>query len=341
MALVEPKNTIEVLKDTGFSFKKSLGQNFLIDESVLRKIIDAACLTKDDCVLEIGPPDRTDEAEPEETENQVPAAEEKPSPEEQKAESADGKMDENAREPESGSERLSEPSKEGSILFEALSEAAGRVVAVELDNRLIPILRENLAGRENVTVIQGDILRTDIRKLSEEFCGGKPFKAVANLPYSVTTPALLKLLDESAPILSATLMVQKEVAERMMADPGTKAYGALSLAVQYRAEISVAANVPRNCFIPRPEVDSQVVHLQCFPEPPVRTEDPELMFRLIRASFNERRKTLVNGLANGKIGYTKEEITRAVEALGKGEAVRGETLSLEDFARLADLFIRA
>ena len=285
MALVEPKNTIEVLKDTGFSFKKSLGQNFLIDESVLRKIIDAACLTKDDCVLEIGPGIGT--------------------------------------------------------MTEALSEAAGRVIAVELDNRLIPILRENLAGRENVTVIQGDILRTDIRKLSEEYCGGKPFKAVANLPYSVTTPALLKLLDENAPILSATLMVQKEVAERMMADPGTKAYGALSLAVQYRAEISVAANVPRNCFIPRPEVDSQVVHLQCFPEPPVRTEDPELMFRLIRASFNERRKTLVNGLANGKIGYTKEEITRAVEALGKGEAVRGETLSLEDFARLADLFIRA
>jgi 16S rRNA (adenine1518-N6/adenine1519-N6)-dimethyltransferase len=285
MALVEPKNTIEVLKDTGFSFKKSLGQNFLIDESVLRKIIDAACLTKDDCVLEIGPGIGT--------------------------------------------------------MTEALSEAAGRVIAVELDNRLIPILRENLAGRENVTVIQGDILRTDIRKLSEEYCGGKPFKAVANLPYSVTTPALLKLLDESAPILSATLMVQKEVAERMMADPGTKAYGALSLAVQYRAEISVAANVPRNCFIPRPEVDSQVVHLQCFPEPPVRTEDPELMFRLIRASFNERRKTLVNGLANGKIGYTKEEITRAVEALGKGEAVRGETLSLEYFARLADLFIRA
>ena len=285
MALVEPKNTIEVLKDTGFSFKKSLGQNFLIDESVLRKIIDAARLTKDDCVLEIGPGIGT--------------------------------------------------------MTEALSEAAGRVIAVELDNRLIPILRENLAGRENVTVIQGDILRTDIRKLSEEYCGGKPFKAVANLPYSVTTPALLKLLDENAPILSATLMVQKEVAERMMADPGTKAYGALSLAVQYRAEISVAANVPRNCFIPRPEVDSQVVHLQCFPEPPVRTEDPELMFRLIRASFNERRKTLVNGLANGKIGYTKEEITRAVEALGKGEAVRGETLSLEDFARLADLFIRA
>ncbi|MBR3436652.1 MAG: 16S rRNA (adenine(1518)-N(6)/adenine(1519)-N(6))-dimethyltransferase RsmA [Lachnospiraceae bacterium] len=282
MALVDPKNTIEVLKDTGFSFKKSLGQNFLIDESVLRKIIDAACLTKEDCVLEIGPGIGT--------------------------------------------------------MTEALSEAAGRVIAVELDNRLIPILRENLRGRENVTVIQGDILRTDIRKLSEEHCGGKPFKAVANLPYSVTTPALLKLLDETAPILSATLMVQKEVAERMMADPGTKAYGALSLAVQYRAEISVAANVPRNCFIPRPEVDSQVVHLQCFPEPPVRTEDPELMFRLIRASFNERRKTLVNGLSNGKIGYSKEEILRAVAALGKGEAVRGETLSLQDFTRLADLF---
>ena len=155
----------------------------------------------------------------------------------------------------------------------------------------------------------------------------------------MTTPALLKLLAEDAPILSATLMVQKEVAERMMAKPGTKAYGALSLAVQYRAEISVAANVPRNCFIPRPEVDSQVVHLECFTEPPVRTEDPELMFRLIRASFNERRKTLTNGLANGKIGYSKEEITRAVTALGKGEAVRGETLSLEDFARLADIFI--
>ena len=282
MALVEPQNTIEVLKDTGFSFKKSLGQNFLIDESVLRKIIDAACLTKEDCVLEIGPGIGT--------------------------------------------------------MTEALSEAAGRVIAVELDNRLIPILEENLRGRENVTVIQGDILKTDIRKLSEEYCGGKPLKAVANLPYSVTTPALLKLLSEDAPILSATLMVQKEVAERMMADPGTKAYGALSLAVQYRTEISVAANVPRNCFIPRPEVDSQVVHLQCYAEPPVQTEDADLMFRLIRASFNERRKTLVNGLANGKIGYSKEEIARAVAALGKGEAVRGETLSLEDFAKLADIF---
>ena len=282
MALVEPKNTIEVLKETGFSFKKSLGQNFLIDESVLRRIIEAAELTKDDNVLEIGPGIGT--------------------------------------------------------MTEALSEASGHVYAVELDNRLIPILKENLKDKDNVTVIQGDILRTDLQKLSEEYCGGRPLKAVANLPYSVTTPALLKLLSEDAPILSATLMVQKEVAERMMAEPGTKAYGALSLAVQYRAEISVAANVPRNCFIPRPEVDSQVVHLKCFTEPPVRTEDPELMFRLIRASFNERRKTLVNGLANGKIGYTKEAITEAVAALGKGEAVRGETLSLEDFARLADIF---
>ena len=283
MALVESENTIEVLQRTGFSFKKSLGQNFLIDPLVLQRIIDAAELTKDDCALEIGPGIGT--------------------------------------------------------MTEALSEAAGQVVAVELDNRLIPILAENLRGRENVTVIHGDILKTDLRALSQEYCGGRPLKAVANLPYSVTTPALLKLLAEDAPILSATLMVQKEVAERMMAKPGTKAYGALSLAVQYRAEISVAANVPRNCFIPRPEVDSQVVHLKCFTEPPVRTEDPELMFRLIRASFNERRKTLVNGLANGKIGYSKEEIARAVAALGKGEAVRGETLSLEDFARLADIFI--
>ena len=282
MALVEPKNTIEVLKETGFSFKKSLGQNFLIDESVLHRIIEAAELTKDDDVLEIGPGIGT--------------------------------------------------------MTEALSEAAGHVYAVELDNRLIPILKENLKDRENVTVIHGDILRTDLQALSKEYCGGRPLKAVANLPYSVTTPALLKLLAEDAPILSATLMVQKEVAERMMAEPGTKAYGALSLAVQYRAEITVAANVPRNCFIPRPEVDSQVVHLRCFPEPPVRTEDPELMFRLIRASFNERRKTLVNGLMNGRIGYTKEEIAEAVAALGKGEAVRGETLSLEDFARLADIF---
>ena len=282
MALVESENTIEVLRRTGFSFKKSLGPNFLIDPLVLQRIIDAACLTEDDCALEIGPGIGT--------------------------------------------------------MTEALSEAAGRVVAVELDNRLIPILEENLRGCENVTIVHGDILKTDLRKLSEEYCDGKPFKAVANLPYSVTTPALLKLLSEDAPITSATLMVQKEVAERMMAKPGTKAYGALSLAVQYRAEISVAANVPRNCFIPRPEVDSQVVHLQCFSEPPVRTEDSELMFRLIRASFNERRKTLVNGLSNGKIGYSKEEILRAVGALGKGEAVRGEMLSLEDFARLADIF---
>ena len=282
MALVESENTIEVLRRTGFSFKKSLGQNFLIDPGVLERIIDAAELTKEDCALEIGPGIGT--------------------------------------------------------MTEALSEAAGRVIAVELDNRLIPILEENLQSRENVTVIHGDILKTDLQALSEEYFGGKPFKAVANLPYSVTTPALLKLLEEDAPILSATLMVQKEVAERMMAKPGTKAYGALSLRVQYRSEISVAANVPRNCFIPRPEVDSQVVHLACYKEPPVETEDPELMFRLIRASFNERRKTLVNGLSNGKIGYSKEEILRAVTALGKGENVRGEPLSLEDFARLADIF---
>ena len=285
MALVEPKNTIEVLKDTGFSFKKSLGQNFLIDGTVLQKIIDAANLTKDDYVLEIGPGIGT--------------------------------------------------------MTEALSEAAGHVIAVELDNRLIPILRENLRDRDNVTVIQGDILKTDIRKISEEYCGGALLKAVSNLPYSVTTPAILKLLSEDAPILSATVMVQKEVAERMMAKPGTKAYGALSLAVQYRAEASVAANVPRNCFIPRPEVDSQVVHLQCYTEPPVRTEDPELMFRLIRLSFNERRKTLVNGLQNGKLGYPKEAIQKAVAELGKGEAVRGETLSIEEFARLADILKRS
>lgn len=280
--LGNPKNTIEIIQKYEFMFQKKFGQNFLIDTHVLEKIISAAGITKDDCVLEIGPGIGT--------------------------------------------------------MTQYLAENAGHVVAVEIDRNLIPILKETLADYNNVTVINEDILRVDIKALAEEYNGGKPIKVVANLPYYITTPIIMGLFESGAPIDNITVMVQKEVADRMQVGPGSKDYGALSLAVQYYAEPYIVANVPPNCFIPRPNVGSAVIRLTRHAKPPVEVKDKDLMFRLIRASFNQRRKTLQNGLSNAQdLSFSKEEIAAAIESLGLSPSVRGETLTLAQFAALSDV----
>ena len=218
-----------------------------------------------------------------------------------------------------------------------LACAARKVVAVEIDKALIPILEDTLSDYDNARVINNDVLKVDIAKLAEEENGGKPIKVVANLPYYITTPIIMGLFENHVPIKSITVMVQKEVADRMQVGPGTKDYGALSLAVQYYAKPYIVANVPPNCFMPRPKVGSAVIRLERYEEPPVKVKDEKLMFRIIRASFNQRRKTLANGLKNSaELDYAKEEIEAAIEALGRGASIRGEALTLEEFAKLAD-----
>lgn len=219
-----------------------------------------------------------------------------------------------------------------------LACAAREVVAVEIDKALIPILEDTLSSYDNVTVINEDVLKLDIVKLAQERNGGKPIKVVANLPYYITTPIIMGLFESHVPVQSITVMVQKEVADRMQVGPGTKDYGALSLAVQYYAKPYIAANVPPNCFMPRPKVGSAVIRLECHEEPPVQVEDEKLMFRIIRASFNQRRKTLANGLKNSpEISLSREEIEQAIAELGKGASVRGEALNLEEFATLSNI----
>ncbi len=280
--LGNPKNTIEIIQKYEFMFQKKFGQNFLIDTHVLEKIISAAGITKNDCVLEIGPGIGT--------------------------------------------------------MTQYLAENAGHVVAVEIDRNLIPILKETLADYDNVTVINEDILRVDIKALAEEYNGGKPIKVVANLPYYITTPIIMGLFESGVPIDNITVMVQKEVADRMKEGPGSKDYGALSLAVQYYAEPEIVANVPPNCFIPRPNVGSAVIRLTRHKEMPVEVKDPALMFKIIRASFNQRRKTLQNGLGNApELPYTKEQIAAAIAEMGLTPTIRGETLSLAQFAQLSDI----
>lgn len=220
-----------------------------------------------------------------------------------------------------------------------LACAAREVVAIEIDKMLIPILQDTLSGYDNVTIINEDVLKVDIRKLAEEKNGGRPVKVVANLPYYITTPIIMGLFENHVPLHSITIMVQKEVADRMRMGPGTKDYGALSLAVQYYAEPYLVANVPQNCFMPRPKIGSAVIKLTVHEKPPVTVKDERLMFRLIRASFNQRRKTLANGLNNSpELHYSKEQIAQAIEILGMGPSVRGETLTLEQFAVLSDAF---
>ena len=280
--LGNPKNTIEILQKYNFQFQKKFGQNFLIDPHVLEKIVDAAEITPEDVVLEIGPGIGT--------------------------------------------------------MTQYLCERAGKVVAVEIDRNLIPILKDTLKAYENVEIRNEDILKADIGKIAEEN-GGRPLKVVANLPYYITTPILMSLLESRTPIQSITVMIQKEVADRMMSGPGSKEYGALSLGVQYYSKPELMANVPPNCFIPRPNVGSAVIRLSIYPEPEVAVKDEKLLFRLIRASFNQRRKTLQNGLANSQeLSFSKEEIAEAIASLGVSPTVRGEALSLAQFAALADYF---
>lgn len=274
-----PQNTIAVLQKHHFSIQKKYGQNFLIDPKVLERIISAAEITKEDCVLEIGPGLGT--------------------------------------------------------MTQRLAEHARRVVAVEIDNNLIPILEENLSGYDNVEIIHADILKVDIGRIAEEKNDGRPIKVAANLPYYITTPIVMRLLEGDVPLQSVTVMVQKEVAQRMQASPGTKDYGALSLAVQYYARPEVVANVPPNCFIPRPGVGSCVIRLTKYEHPPVDAGDERFMFALIRASFNQRRKTLVNGLTGAAdLNLTRERVLAALEQTGLPEQVRGEALTLEEFAAL-------
>lgn len=276
-----PSNTIEVLQKYNFNFQKKFGQNFLIDTHVLEKIIDASEITKDDCVLEIGPGIGT--------------------------------------------------------MTQYLAESAREVIAVEIDKALIPILGDTLKEYDNVTIINDDILKVDINRIVQEKNNGQPIKVVANLPYYITTPIIMGLFESHVPLKSITIMVQKEVADRMQVGPGTKDYGALSLAVQYYAKPEIVANVPPNCFIPRPNVGSAVIRLTRYEEPPVKADDERFMFNLIRASFNQRRKTLVNGLQNGGLGLSKEKILDALEEMNLPATIRGEALTLEQFAQLSNI----
>lgn len=283
--LSNPQKTIETIKKYEFTFQKKFGQNFLIDEHVIDKILRAADITEEDVVLEIGPGFGT--------------------------------------------------------MTQYMAERAKEVIAVEIDKSLIPILNETLAEYDNVTIINDDILKVDLNALAAGKNGGRPFKVVANLPYYITTPIIMGIFEKHVPVSSVTVMVQKEVADRMQSGPGTKDYGALSLAVQYYAKPYIAANVPPNCFMPRPNVGSAVIRLTRWENPPVTVSDEHLMFQLIRASFNQRRKTLQNGIHNSpELSFTKEQVVTALEEMGLSATIRGEALTLEQFAQLTDLLYK-
>ena len=295
--LIDPKVTVSLMQELGLSTKKKFGQNFLIDGRVLERIVDGAGITKEDTVLEIGPGVGT--------------------------------------------------------MTQALSERAGEVIAVEIDSDLIPVLQKTLTGYDNVKVLNKDILEVDLTTVDGRFSDingvcGKSYKVVANLPYYITTPIIMKLLESGAPIDNITVMVQKEVADRMQAAPGGKDYGALSVAVQYYCEPAVIANVPQNCFIPRPNVDSAVICLKKREHPetvtasaddpyPVIVSDPAFMFRIVRAAFAQRRKTLVNGLKNEpSVGVSREKAEEVLNSMGLDLCIRGERLSVKEFAALSN-----
>lgn len=275
--LSNPQETIRVIKENEFTFRKNYGQNFLIDSHVIDKIVAAAEIDKETYVLEIGPGIGT--------------------------------------------------------LTQYLAETARSVTAVEIDDKLIPILGKTLSEYDNVTVIHGDIMKQDVAAIFD----GKPFKIVANLPYYITTPIIMSLLESRVPADSITVMIQKEVADRMKAGPGSKDYGALSLAVQYYCEPYLAANVPPNCFMPRPQVGSAVIRLKILDKPSVEVKDEKLLFKIIRGAFNQRRKTLANAVANFEgLSFTRSEVEEALSNLGFDTRVRGEALTLEEFGKLSD-----
>ena len=274
------QNTAEIIRKYQFDIRKKFGQNFLIDNHILDKIIEAADITREDCILEIGPGIGT--------------------------------------------------------MTQRLAEEAGEVVAVEIDKNLIPILGETLEGYDNVTVLNEDILKVDIAGIAAQH-GGKPIKVVANLPYYITTPIIMSLFESHVPVQSITIMVQKEVADRMRVGPGTKEYGALSLAVQYYAKPEIISQVPASCFMPRPNVDSTVIRLTRYDRPPVEAADEKWLFAIIRASFNQRRKTLANGLSNaGGLGVGRDQVEDVLAQMGLPATVRGETFTLEQFTELSN-----
>lgn len=280
--LANPTNTIEILRKYNFVMQKKYGQNFLIDTHILEKIVESAEITKDDCVVEIGPGIGT--------------------------------------------------------MTQYLAESAREVIAVEIDKALIPILEDTLSEYDNITVLNQDILKVDMNQLIIEKNNGKPIKVVANLPYYITTPIIMGLFEKNVPLHSITIMVQKEVADRMQVGPGTKDYGALSLAVQYYSKPKIVAAVPATCFMPKPNVDSAVIQLVKYEKPPVDIKDVKYMFSLIRASFNQRRKTLANGLTNASnLSLTREDVLVVLEKMNLSPTIRGEALTLEQFATLSNL----
>lgn len=279
------KSTAEIVEKYHINFQKKFGQNFLVDNGILDRIIESAQIGKDDCVLEIGPGIGT--------------------------------------------------------MTQRLAEEAREVVAVEIDKNLLPVLQETLSDYDNVMVIHADILKLDLNQIVEEHNGGRPVKVVANLPYYITTPIIMALFENHVPLESVTIMVQKEVADRMRVGPGTKDYGALSLAVQYYAKPEIVTRVPAACFMPRPKVDSTVIRLVRYRTPPVEAVDEAWLFTVIRASFNQRRKTLVNGLANAdNIGVSRQQAEDVLKEMGLLPTTRGETLTLEQFAELSNRLIR-
>lgn len=280
--LGNPTKTNEILKKFNLTAQKRYGQNFLVDSNILEKIVDAAGITKDDMVLEIGPGIGT--------------------------------------------------------LTQYLCESAGKVIAVEIDRQMIPVLEYTLADYDNVKIINDDVLKVDIAKLVAEENGGKPVKVVANLPYYITTPIIMGLLETDVPIESITVMIQKEVAARMQEGPGSKDYGALSLAVAYYSKAEVKMIVSPNCFIPRPNVDSAVIRLDKYANPPISVNNPQKMFRIIKGAFEQRRKTLTNALSHSSAySIDKEKVEEALIKMGKNANIRGEELKLEEFAQLADI----
>lgn len=280
--LGNPTETIEILKKYNFNFQKRFGQNFLIDSNILEKIVEAAEITPDDCVLEIGPGIGT--------------------------------------------------------MTQYLAESAREVIAVEIDKSLIPVLEDTLSSYQNVIVINKDILKVDINELVQEKNRGREVKIVANLPYYITTPIIMELFESHVPLKSITIMVQKEVADRMQVGPGTKDYGALSLAVQYYANPRIITYVSPSCFIPKPNVGSAVIRLDKYKEPPVKAEDEAFLFAIIRAAFNQRRKTLVNGLSHaGELGISRQQAEEALLKMQLSPSIRGEALTLREFAVLSNI----